>query len=37
MANMHEKMLNAREMQIKIMKYHFVLSRMAITTKSDNS
>lgn len=37
MANMHEKMLNPREMQIKIMRYHFVLSRMAITTNSDNS
>lgn len=36
MANMHEKMLNPREMQIKIMRYHFVLSRMAITTNSDN-
>ena len=37
MANMHEKMLNTREMQIKIMRYHFLLSRMAITTESDNS
>ena len=30
-------MLSIREMQIKIIRYHFILSRMAIITKSDNS